>query len=139
MLKTFMLKKEDVKREWHIFDAKGKVLGRLASEIATLLIGKHKKDYTPHIDNGDYVVVINAKEVKLTGKKLEQKLYRSHSGYPGGYKERKANDILAKKPEELIRLAVLRMLPKNRLQKLRIKRLKIFAGSEHPFEKYFKK
>jgi large subunit ribosomal protein L13 len=129
-----MLKKEEVKRNWYLVDASGKTLGRLASKIAVLLMGKHKKDYTPHVDNGDFVVVINAEKIHVTGKKLEKKIYYKHTGYMGHLKETPLKDMLAKKPEEVIRLAVRGMLPKNRLRDRRMKRLKVYAGPEHPHQ-----
>ena len=133
-MKTFMLKKEEVKRNWYLVDASGKTLGRLASKIAVLLMGKHKKDYTPHVDNGDFVVVINAEKIHVTGKKLEKKIYYKHTGYMGHLKETPLKDMLAKKPEDVIRLAVRGMLPKNRLRDRRMKRLKVYAGPEHPHQ-----
>ena len=133
-MKTFMLKKEEVKRNWYLVDASGKTLGRLASKIAVLLMGKHKKEYTPHVDNGDFVVVINAEKIHVTGKKLEKKIYYKHTGYMGYLKETPLKDMLAKKPEEVIRLAVRGMLPKNRLRDRRMKRLKVYAGPEHPHQ-----
>ena len=133
-MKTFMLKKEEVKRNWYLVDASGKTLGRLASKIAVLLMGKHKKDYTPHVDNCDFVVVINAEKIHVTGKKLEKKIYYKHTGYMGYLKETPLKDMLAKKPEEVIRLAVRGMLPKNRLRDRRMKRLKVYAGPEHPHQ-----
>lgn len=131
-MKTFIPK--TVERKWWLVDAKGKVLGRLASKIALLLMGKHKPDYTPFLDNGDFVVVINAEKVVLTGDKWESKLYYRYSGYPGGLKVLRARDILQKHPERLIELAVKRMLPKNKLNKRRIKRLKVYAGEYHPHQ-----
>jgi large subunit ribosomal protein L13 len=131
-MKTFMLRKEDVKRDWFLVDAEGKTLGRLASEIARILMGKHKPTYTPHVDGGDFVVVVNAEKVRVTGKKLEKKIYYRHTGYMGHLKETKLKDMLKEKPEEVIRLAVRGMLPKNRLRKHRMKRLKVYAGPSHP-------
>ncbi|NPB09899.1 MAG: 50S ribosomal protein L13 [Thermodesulfobacteria bacterium] len=131
---TPMLKKEEVKRNWYVIDAKGKVLGRLASLIAQRLRGKHRPDFTPHVDAGDFVVVINAEHVKLTGKKLDQKLYWRHSGYMGGLKLTPAKKMAQTKPEEIIRLAVKRMLPKNRLGRKMLKKLKIYRGAEHPHQ-----
>ena len=119
-------------------DVKGKILGRSASKIATLLIGKHKPTYSAHMDSGDYVVVINAKHVELTGKKKSQKVYYSHSGYPGGFKEIKYAQMISEQPEKVIKLAVRRMLPKNRLNKDRMARLKVFAREKHTFEEKFK-
>jgi len=132
MKKTFMLKKEDVKRDWYIVDAAGKTLGRLATEIAKILMGKHKVTYTPHVDNGDFVIVINADKIHVTGKKLDKKIYYKHTGYFGHLKEETLRQKLQKKPEELIYLAVKGMLPKNKLRKEMLKRLKVYAGPEHP-------
>jgi large subunit ribosomal protein L13 len=131
-MKTFMLRKEDVQREWYLVDATGKTLGRLASEIAKILMGKHKPTYTPHVDNGDFVVVVNAEKIHVTGKKLEKKVYYWHTGYPGGLKSATLKELLQKKPTEVIRLAVRGMLPKNKLRDRRMKRLKVYAGPEHP-------
>nr|WP_246167931.1 50S ribosomal protein L13 [Thermosulfurimonas marina] len=122
------------KREWYVVDASGKTLGRLASEIAKRLRGKHRPEFAPHLDLGDFVVVINAEKVRLTGKKLDQKIYWRHSGYMGGLKLRTARQMLEKKPEEVIRLAVKRMLPKNRLGRKLLKKLKVYAGPEHPHQ-----
>lgn len=129
---TPSLRKEDVVRKWWLVDAEGKVLGRLASEIAKILTGKHKPQYTPHADCGDFVIVINAEKVAVTGKKLEKKIYRWHSGYPSGLKEKTLEWILQHHPERVIYLAVKRMLPANRLRQKRLKRLKIYAGNTHP-------
>jgi len=131
-MKTFMLRKEDIQRDWYVVDATGKTLGRLASEIAKILIGKHKPNYTPHVDNGDFVIVVNAEKIHVTGKKLEKKIYYKHTGYMGHLKETTLKEMLQKKPEEVIRLAVRGMLPKNKLRKRRMKRLKVYAGPEHP-------
>ncbi len=121
-------------REWYVVDASGKVLGRLASEIAKRLWGKHKPHFAPHLDLGDFIVVVNAKKIKLTGKKWDQKVYWRHSGYMGGLKLRTARQMLETKPEELVRLAVKRMLPKNRLGRKLLKKLKVYAGPEHPHQ-----
>ncbi len=129
---TPFLRKEDVQREWYVVDATGKTLGRLASEIAKILMGKHKPQYTPHADMGDFVIVLNAHKVKVTGKKLQQKVYRWHSGYPSGLKERPLWWMLQHHPERVIYLAVKRMLPKNKLRKRRLKRLKIYTTDTHP-------
>jgi large subunit ribosomal protein L13 len=131
---TFMAKKEDVQRSWYLVDAENKVLGRLASELAKILRGKKKPDFTPHVDTGDYVVVINAEKVNLTGNKLKDKVYYRHSGYPGGIKSMTAEDLQAKRPEDLIRIAVKGMLPKNRLGRKVFKKLKVYAGAEHPHQ-----
>ncbi len=129
---TPSLRKEDVKRKWWLVDAEGEILGRLASEIAKILMGKHKPQYTPHSDCGDFVIVINAEKVETTGKKVDQKTYRWHSGYPSGLKERTLGWMLEHHPERVIYLAVKRMLPANRLRKRRLKRLKIYTGPAHP-------
>jgi len=127
-----MQKKEEVQRDWYVVDATGKTLGRLASEIAKILMGKHKPTYTPHVDGGDFVVVINAEKIHATGKKLDKKIYYKHTLYPGGLKETTLRKMLQEKPEEVIRLAVRGMLPKNKLRDRRMKRLKVYAGPEHP-------
>jgi len=137
-MKTYQPKQKEIKRNWHLIDAKGKVLGRMASEIAQLLMGKHKANYATHIDMGDYVVVLNAKEVELTGKKMDQKVYYKHSGYPGGLKEVKVKKLLKEQPEKVIEKAVYGMLPTNRLRKKRMRRLKVFAESEHKYGDKFK-
>ncbi|WP_297598143.1 50S ribosomal protein L13 [uncultured Cetobacterium sp.] len=128
---TAMQRKEDVVREFVHYDAEGKILGRLAAEIAKKLMGKDKVSYTPHIDGGDFVVVTNIEKVAVTGKKLTDKIYYSHSGFPGGLKERRLEEILAKNPKEALMLAVKRMLPKNRLGREQLTRLRIFVGAEH--------
>nr|WP_040406835.1 MULTISPECIES: 50S ribosomal protein L13 [Cetobacterium] len=126
-----MQRKEDVVREFVQYDAEGKILGRLAAEIAKKLMGKDKVSYTPHIDGGDFVIVTNIEKVAVTGKKLTDKVYYSHSGFPGGLKERRLEEILAKNPKEALMLAVKRMLPKNRLGREQLTRLRIFVGAEH--------
>jgi len=130
-MKTFNAKKEDIQREWFVVDAADKVLGRLASEIARRLRGKHKPIYTPHVDTGDFIVVVNAEKINLTGKKLKEKIYYRHSGYPGGIKATTAEKMLEKKPEDLLRIAVKGMLPKNSLGRQMLTKLKIYKGSEH--------
>lgn len=125
---------KDIKREWRLIDAKGKVLGRLASEVATILMGKTKANFVPYLDGGDYVVIKNAKEIKVTGKKSEQKIYFSHSGYPGGDRRDTFAKVMAEKPEKIITHAVVGMLPKSRLGKVMIKKLHVYPGAEHPFE-----
>lgn len=130
-MKTYMANAADVERKWFVVDVEGKVLGRAASEIAKILRGKHKPDFTPHVDTGDYVIVLNADKVLLTGKKLDQKMYRHHSGYVGNLKEIKYRNFLAKRPEKAFELAVKRMLPKNSLGRKMFKKLKVYAGSEH--------
>jgi len=129
-MKTYQPKAKEINRTKHLVDAKGQILGRLASQIALLLTGKGKANYSSHLDSGDFVTVINAKEVKLTGRKKEQKLYRSHSGYPGGFKEITFAQMSTEKPEEVVRHAVAGMLPDNRLKKNRLARLKIFANDQ---------
>jgi large subunit ribosomal protein L13 len=131
---TFMQRKEDVAREWVHYDAEGKILGRLAVEIAKKLMGKEKVTFTPHIDGGDYVVVTNVAKIAVTGKKITDKVYYNHSGYPGGLRKRTLGIILEKRPEELLLLAVSRMLPKNKLGSAQLTRLRVFAGAEHDHE-----
>jgi large subunit ribosomal protein L13 len=131
-MKTQILKKSDVTRKWYIVDATNKVLGRLASKIAVVLIGKHKPQYTPHVDCGDYVVIINADKFRVTGTKMKGKIYYSHSFYPGGLKSINLETMLKKHPERVIYHAVSGMLPKNRLRARRLKRLKIYTESNHP-------
>jgi len=126
-----MQKKEEVVRNWYEIDAEGKILGKLAAEIAVKLMGKHKVSYTPHVDGGDFVVVTNAEKIAVTGNKLLAKKYYRHSGYPGGLKTRSLEEMLAKQPTEVIRKAVERMLPKNKLGSQMIGRLKIYVGNEH--------
>lgn len=132
MSKTFIPKAEDIERKWYLVDANGKTLGRLASEISRILQGKHKAIFTPAVDTGDFVVVVNAEKIHLTGNKWNEKFYRRHSDYPGGLKEISYAELRDIKPEKMIELAVKRMLPKNKLAKRRLKRLKIYAGPEHP-------
>ena len=134
MRTTYMAKPNEVERKWYIIDAEGKVLGRLASEAARILRGKHKPQFTPHVDTGDFVIIINADKIQLTGKKLDNKKYYRHSGYPGGLKVTVAGEMLKNKPERMIEIAVKGMLPKNTLGRSQAKKLKIFAGSEHPHQ-----
>jgi large subunit ribosomal protein L13 len=134
IMKSYTAKKSEVPRRWFVVDAQGKVLGRLASRIAMVLRGKTKPEFTPHLDTGDFVVVVNAEQVRLTGKKLDQKIYYRHSGFTGGLKEISARHLLKKKPEEILRLAVRGMLPKNSLGRHQLKKLKIYIGAEHPHE-----
>ncbi|MFA5200372.1 MAG: 50S ribosomal protein L13 [Candidatus Omnitrophota bacterium] len=131
MKKTYTAKAEDIKRKWYIADAKGQTLGRLATKIATILRGKHKPIFTPHLDTGDGVIVINASQVKVTGRKLKQKVYRRYSGYPGGQREVTLEALLAKKPATVIQLAVSRMLPGGSLGADLVKKLRIFADDKH--------
>jgi len=134
MMKTVHMNKEGVEKRWYLIDANGKVLGRLASEIAKILRGKKKAIFSPHVDTGDFVIVVNAEKVRLTGDKLKGKLYYHHSGYPGGLKAVAAEKLLANKPEELLRRAVKGMLPKNKLGSKVFKKLKVYAGPKHPHE-----
>jgi len=132
-VKTYMAAKESVERKWYVIDADGKTLGRLATQIASILRGKHKPIYTPHVDTGDYVIVVNAEKIHLTGKKLQDKKYYRHSGYPGGLKVRTAAELLSSgRPERVLKLAVWGMLPHNRLGRKMFKKLKVYAGDEHP-------
>ena len=133
-MKTFMQKKESVDRKWYVVDAEGKTLGRLATKVATVLKGKHKATYTPHIDCGDYVIIVNAEKVKLTGNKLNDKMYYNHSGYVGGLRERNAKTMIENYPEEMIERAVKGMLPKGRLGRQMYKKLFVYAGPEHKQE-----
>ncbi len=133
-MKTFVAKEHEVEKKWHLIDAKDRILGRLASKIAIILRGKHKPIFTPHMDAGDYVVVVNADKVALTGDKLEKKMYYRHSGYVGGLKEIPAKEMLLRRPENLIRLAVKGMLPKNSLGRRQLTKLKIYAGPDHPHQ-----
>ena len=130
-MKTFMQKKETVTRDWYVIDAEGLPLGRVATKAANLLRGKHKVTFTPHIDCGDYVIIVNADKVKLTGNKLDQKMYYNHSGYPGGLRERNAKTMLEKYPVEMVERAVKGMLPHNRLGRQTYKKLFVYAGAEH--------
>ena len=130
-MKTFVAKEHEIEKKWHLIDANDKVLGRLATEIANLLRGKNKPIFTPHMDSGDYVVVVNADKVVLTGGKLEKKMYYRHSGYVGGLKKATAKEILQKRPENLIRFAVKGMLPKTSLGRRQLTKLKIYAGPDH--------
>lgn len=130
--KTYMQKPAEVTRQWHVVDAKGQVLGAIATQIATKLIGKNKPTYTPHVDGGDFVVVLNAAEVEVTRNKAETKVYYTYSGYPGGLKKKNFAELQAKYPERIIEKAVYNMLPDNRLRQHRMNRLKVYAGSEHP-------
>ena len=132
--RTYMAKETEVEKKWYLVDGEDKVLGRLASEIARRLRGKHKPIFTPHMDTGDFIIVINARKVRLTGRKMDQKKYYRYSGYIGGMKETVARKQLAAKPEEIIRSAVKGMLPKNSLGRRQLKKLKIYAGPEHPHQ-----
>lgn len=138
-MKTFQPKESEVKRDWHLIDAKDEILGRLATKVAELLMGKGKATFSRHMDMGDFVVVINAEKVAVTGRKTSQKLYRTHSGYPSGYKEKTYDMVMEAHPERIIEHAVSGMIPDNRLKKDRMLRLKIVVGDTNPFEKEFTK
>jgi large subunit ribosomal protein L13 len=133
-MKTYNAKPGEIAREWYLVDAEGKTLGRLATRLADLLRGKGKPQYTPHVDTGDFVVVVNAEKIAVTGNKLDDKMYYRHSGYPGGLKERPLREQLARRPEEVLRKAVKGMLPRNRLGRQQLTKLKIYAGPEHPHD-----
>ena len=133
-MKTYSAKPGEVTREWYLVDADGKTLGRLATQIADTLRGKRKPQYTPHVDTGDFVIVVNAEKIAVTGNKLDQKRYYRHSGYPGGLRSRTLREQLERRPTEVLRVAVKGMLPKNRLARQQITKLKIYAGPEHPHE-----
>ncbi|MGF1472651.1 MAG: 50S ribosomal protein L13 [Rubrobacteraceae bacterium] len=133
-MKSYMARPQEVERKWYVVDAEGKTLGRLASEIARILRGKNKPRYTPHVDTGDFVIVVNADRVSVTGKKAQQKLYRRHTGYPGGLREASYEQMMDRKPTEILRKAVYGMMPKTRLGRQQFKKLKIYAGPEHPHE-----
>ena len=131
-MKTYMAKPAEIDRKWYVIDAEGQTLGRLASEVASILRGKHKAIYTPHVDTGDFVIVINAGKIEMTGNKLSDKMYRTYSGYPGGLKEVNYGTLLARKPEKAIEAAVKGMLPHNRLGRAMYKKLKVYKGPAHP-------
>lgn len=133
-MSTFMAKPGQVPQRWHVIDATDQVLGRLAVQIANILRGKHRPEYTPHEDTGEFVVVINAAKIKLTGKKLQSKTYHSYSHYPGGYKTVTAEQLMAKKPERILELAVQRMVPRTKLGRRQMSKLKIYAGPSHPHQ-----
>ena len=133
-MKTYNAKPGEIARDWYLVDAEGKTLGRIATQIADRLRGKGKTVFTPHVDTGDFVVVINAEKIAVTGKKLDDKLYYRHSGYPGGLRSRPLRDELERRPTEVLRKAVKGMLPRNRLSRAQIKKLKIYAGPAHPHE-----
>src|SRR5919106_963606 len=132
--KTWTAKPGEISRDWYLVDAEGKTLGRLATQIADALRGKRKAEYTPHVDTGDFVVVVNAEKIRVTGDKLESKRYYRHSGYPGGIRSRTLGEMLERRPEEVILRAVKGMLPRNRLARRQITKLKVYAGPEHPHE-----
>ncbi len=131
-MKTLFAKKGEVEKKWYVVDADGMVVGRLASRVAAILRGKHKPTYTPHVDTGDYVIIVNAEKVRFTGKKLEQKVYYHHTGYPGGLRKFTAKEIMMKHPERIIISAIKGMMPKNRLGRQQIKKLKVYCGPDHP-------
>jgi large subunit ribosomal protein L13 len=133
-MKTYNAKPGEIPRDWYLVDAEGQTLGRLATRLADVLRGKGKPQYTPHVDTGDFVVVVNAEKIAVTGNKLDDKLYYRHSGYPGGLKERTLREQLARRPEEVIRKAVKGMLPRNRLARRQLTKLKVYAGPEHPHD-----
>jgi large subunit ribosomal protein L13 len=134
IMRTVSAKKEEVTRQWYVVDAEGQTLGRLSTEIANRLRGKHKASFTPHVDTGDYVVVINAEKVKVTGRKAQDKMYYHHTGFPGGIKSISFEKLVDKAPERIIEAAVKGMMPKNKLSRAMLAKLKIYAGSEHPHE-----
>ena len=133
-MKTYSAKPGEIQRDWYLVDAEGKTLGRLATQIADRLRGKGKPQFTPHVDTGDFVVVVNAEKIAVTGKKLDDKMYYKHSGYPGGLRERSLREQLERRPAEVLRLAVKGMLPRTRLGRAQLTKLKIYAGPEHPHE-----
>ncbi|MEA1974187.1 MAG: 50S ribosomal protein L13 [Bacillota bacterium] len=133
-MKSFMAKKEEIKRNWYIVDAEGQTLGRLASKISPILTGKNKPTYTPYVDTGDYVILLNAEKVRLTGNKKADKMFRWHTGYMGGLKERTYGEMLEKQPRKLLERSIKGMLPKSKLGKAMGKKLKVYAGTEHPHE-----
>jgi large subunit ribosomal protein L13 len=133
-MKTYNAKPGEIERRWYVVDADGKNLGRLATQIADTLRGKTKPQYTPHVDTGDFVIVVNAEKIAVTGKKLDEKVYYRHSGYPGGLKQRTLREQLERRPTEVLRMAVKGMLPKNRLAARQLTKLKIYAGPEHPHD-----
>jgi large subunit ribosomal protein L13 len=133
-MKTIFAKKSDIEKKWHLIDAEGLVLGRLATRVAMILRGKNKPIYTPHTDTGDFVVIVNADKVRLTGNKLENKAYYHHTGYPGGIKKELAKDIMKKAPERIIMSAVRGMLPKNTLGRQQLSKLKVYSGTDHPHQ-----
>lgn len=133
-MKTYSLSAKEIEKDWAVVDAAGQTLGRLATQVAGLLMGKHKVSYSPHLDMGDYVVVVNASQIKVTGNKLEDKIYYRHTGYMGGLKEETLGTLLERRPERVVELAVRGMLPRNKLAKNLLRHLKVYAGAEHPHE-----
>jgi large subunit ribosomal protein L13 len=134
MMKSFIPREKDIQKHWHVIDAEGQILGRLATKAARLLTGKNKPIYTPFLDTGDHVIIINAGKVKLTGKKLTDKMYRHHTGYPGGLREIAAGTLLSKDPGKLVREAIIGMLPKTKLGRVMRKKLKVYQGPQHPHQ-----
>lgn len=132
IMKTISMNRETAQNDWFVIDAEGQTLGRVAAEIAHRLRGKHKPEYTPHVDTGDYIVVVNAEKISVTGKKATDKLYQRHSGYPGGLRTRNFNEMIEKSPEEVIKLAVKGMMPRTPLGRAMLKKLKVYAGAQHP-------
>lgn len=137
-MKTFQPKEKEITRSWHLLNAEDQILGRLSTQIAILLMGKHKATYSTHMDSGDYVVVLNAEKIEVTGKKASQKSYKSSSGYPGGFKDRKYSKVMKMHPERILEHAVSGMIPDNRLKDKRLARLKVIVGDKNPYEKEFK-
>jgi large subunit ribosomal protein L13 len=133
-MRTFIPKKDDIDQKWWLINAEGRVLGRMATEVADLIRGKRKPQFTSHLDTGDFVVIVNAEKIKVSGRKLEQKKYYSHSGYPGGIKEETLKDLLERKPEEVVKKAVWGMIPKGKLGRALYKKLKVYRGPSHPHE-----
>jgi len=133
-MKSFIPRENDIRKQWHVIDAEGQILGRLAARVARLLTGKEKPIYTPFLDTGDHVIIVNAAKVKLTGKKLTEKMYRHHTGYPGGLRETAAGTLLSKNPGRLVREAVIGMLPKSKLGRAMRKKLKVYQGPQHPHQ-----
>jgi len=133
-MKSFIPREDDIRKQWHVIDAEGQILGRLAARVARLLTGKEKPIYTPFLDTGDHVIIVNAAKVKLTGKKLTEKMYRHHTGYPGGLRETAAGTLLSKNPGRLVREAVIGMLPKSKLGRAMRKKLKVYQGPQHPHQ-----
>ncbi len=133
-MRTFIPKKDDIEQKWWLINAEGRILGRLATEVADLIRGKRKPQFTSHLDTGDFVVIVNAEKIKVSGRKLDQKIYYTHSLYPGGLKEETLREVLAKKPEEVIKKAVWGMIPKGKLGRALYKKLKVYRGPSHPHE-----
>ncbi len=133
-MKTYSAKPQDIERRWYVIDADGLILGRLATQVATILRGKHKPIFTPHMDCGDYVIVINAEKIRVTGNRLDEKFYYRHSGYPGGLSQRSLREVLQRQPDRAITQAVQKMLPKGALGRQMLKKLRVYAGPEHPHE-----